>query len=129
METIPDSHRDLLEGQFATLATVGPNGRPQQSLVWFLAEGDTVRMSLSAARQKTTNLQGHSACSLVIVDPGNSFRYLELRGNIELEPDPGYEFAGKVGAKYNADLRQYDAPGETRFVATLVTNRARAVSM
>ena len=42
MPEIPSSHRDLLDGQFATLGTVGPDGRPQLSEVWFLAEGDTV---------------------------------------------------------------------------------------
>ncbi len=37
MATAPASHRDLLDGQLATLATVGPDGRPQLSTVWFLA--------------------------------------------------------------------------------------------
>lgn len=45
LSTIPDSHRDLLLGQVATLATVGRDGRPQLSEVWFLAEGDTVSIS------------------------------------------------------------------------------------
>ena len=31
MTTIPDSHRDLLDAQVATLATVGADGRPQLS--------------------------------------------------------------------------------------------------
>ena len=39
METIPDSFRDLLTAEFATLATVGKWGGPHQSIVWFLAEG------------------------------------------------------------------------------------------
>jgi PPOX class probable F420-dependent enzyme len=129
METIPESHRDLLDAQVATLATVGANGRPQQSLVWFLAEEGTIRFSLASSRQKTVNLQRHPACSLLIVDPEVSQRYLEVRGSAEIEADADYVFAGKVGAKYNADLRQYDAPGETRVVVTLVADRVRAVDM
>ena len=35
--TSPESHRDLLEAPFLTLATVGPTGRPQLSTVCFLA--------------------------------------------------------------------------------------------
>jgi hypothetical protein len=52
MPEIPASHRDLLDGEFATLATIGPDGRPQLSEVWFLAEGDTVALSLNTTRQK-----------------------------------------------------------------------------
>ena len=129
METIPQSHRDLLDAQVATLATVGANGRPQQSIVWFLAEEGTIRFSLASSRQKTVYLQRHPACSLLIVDPEVSQRYLEVRGSAEIEADADYVFAGKVGAKYKADLRQYDAPGETRVVVTLVADRVRAVDM
>ncbi|MGH2473660.1 MAG: pyridoxamine 5'-phosphate oxidase family protein, partial [Candidatus Limnocylindrales bacterium] len=50
---VPESHRDLLDSRFATLATVGPDGRPQVSEVWFLAEDDAVRVSLNVTRQKT----------------------------------------------------------------------------
>jgi hypothetical protein len=56
MATIPDSHRDLLDAQVATLATVGKDGRPQLSALWFLAEDDIVRISLNTTRQKVRNL-------------------------------------------------------------------------
>jgi PPOX class probable F420-dependent enzyme len=129
MEPVPASHKDLLDAQVAILATVGANGRPQQSLVWFLAEGDTVRLSVLASRQKTVNLRRQPACSLVIPDPAVPQRYLELRGTAEIEDDQGYAFGDKVGAKYGTDLRTYDAPGDTRVVVTIVTDRVRAVDM
>lgn len=129
MEPIPDSHRDLLQAQFATLVTVSATGRPQQSVVWFLAEGDDIAISLSNSRQKTVNLQKNPACSLLILDPANGFRYLEVRGSAEIATDDDYAFAAKVGAKYGADLRQYDAPGDTRFVVRIASDRVRAVDM
>lgn len=129
METIPASFSDLLDAQVGTLATVGASGRPQQSIVWFLAEGGTVRLSLASSRQKTANLRRHPACSLLIVDPTVSQRYLEVRGNAQVEDDPDYGFADKLGAKYNADLRLYDPPGETRVAVTIVADRVRAVDM
>ena len=125
MASIPVSFRDLLDAQFATLATVGRFGGPHQSIVWFLAEHDVVRLSLNSARQKTDNLLRNPACSLLITDPKNSYRYLELRGQAKVEPDPDYTFASKLGAKYNANLRDNDRPGDKRFVVTIMYERAR----
>ena len=71
MATVPDSHRDLLDAPVATLATVGADGRPQLSAVWFLADGDSVRVSLNTSRQKTKNLSQDSAATLFILDTAN----------------------------------------------------------
>jgi PPOX class probable F420-dependent enzyme len=129
MSTIPDSYRDLLSGQFATLATIGPDGRPQLSEVWFLAEGDTVAISLNTSRQKTKNLTRNPACSVLILDLASPYRYLELRGDAEISADPGYAFADKVGAKYGSDLREHDQPGQSRVVVTIRPARVNAVNM
>ncbi len=117
MTTIPDSHRDLLGAQVATLGTIGASGRPQLSGTWFLAEGDTVKLSLNTARQKVKNLQANPKCSLIIF--GDPYRYVELRGDAEITPDDDYAFADRVGAKYGADLRAMDKPGERRVVVTI----------
>ena len=39
MTDFPDSHRDLLDAEVATLATIDPQGYPQISEVWFLHDG------------------------------------------------------------------------------------------
>jgi len=122
MTSIPDSHLDLLNEQVLTLATIGASGRPQLSNVWFVAEGDSIKMSLNTARQKVKNLQANPACSVIIT--GNPpYRYLEVRGDAEITPDDEYEFADKVGAKYNSDLRDRDEPGDTRVVVTIRPSR------
>jgi PPOX class probable F420-dependent enzyme len=119
MPEIPASHRDLLDGQFATLATVGRDGRPQLSEVWFLAEGDAVSASLNTTRQKAKNLTANPVVNMFLLDLKNPYRYLELRGDAEITPDDDYEFADKVGAKYSADLRSRDLPGEKRVKVTV----------
>jgi len=129
MNAIPASHRDLLDGQFATLATVGPDGRPQVSEVWFLADGDTVRVSLNSSRQKTKNLRANPAVSVFLLDLAVPYRYLEIRGDAEITPDDDYSFADQVGAKYSADLRQHDQPGHSRVVVTIRPTRVNAVDM
>ena len=114
MPPIPASHRDLLDGQFATLGTVGPDGRPQLTEVWFLADGETVALSLNTSRQKTKNLLANPAASLFLLDLATAYRYVELRGDAEVTADDDYSFADKLGAKYHANLRDRDQPGDSR---------------
>jgi PPOX class probable F420-dependent enzyme len=126
MAAIPSSHRDLLDSQVATLATIGPDGRPQLSEVWFLADGDRVSLSLNTSRQKTKNLQANPAATLLILDLANPYRYLEIRGDAEITADDDYNFADRLGAKYQADLRDRDQPGDSRVVVTIGPVRVRA---
>jgi PPOX class probable F420-dependent enzyme len=125
MTEIPASHRDLLDAQVATLATIGSDGRPQLSELWFLADGDTVRMSLNTTRQKVRNMRRRPACSLLILDLANPYRYLEIRGDAEIEPDGDYAFADQLGAKYGADVRGMDGPGESRVMVSVRPLRVR----
>jgi PPOX class probable F420-dependent enzyme len=129
MTAIPASHRDLLDGQFATLATIGPDGRPQLSEVWFLAEGDTIGISLNDARQKTKNLRANPAATLFLLDLAVPYRYLEVRGDAQITADDDHAFADRVGAKYQSDLREHDQPGESRVIVTIRPVRVNAVDM
>jgi PPOX class probable F420-dependent enzyme len=126
---IPESHRDLLDLPVATLATVGPDGRPQLSEVWFLAEDGQLRLSLNTTRQKVRNLQRRTGCTVFLLDLANPYRYLEVRGDAELVPDDDYAFADRLGAKYGADLRGNDKPGERRVAVTIKPSRVNAVDM
>ena len=102
------------------LTTVGPDGGPQTTPVWFLAEGENVELSLNTKRQKTKNLVADPKCGLLILDLQNPYRYLAVKGNARLEPDSDYSFAQKVGAKYGgADLREHDGPADGRVILTI----------
>ena len=68
---VPSSHVDLLDAAIATLATIGPDGRPQVSAVWFLADDGVVKVSLNTARQKVKNLTANPAVTVFILDPAN----------------------------------------------------------
>ena len=130
MTSIPDSHRDLLDASVATLATVGPDGRPQQTVVWFVADGDTIKLSLNTARQKTKNLQANPVIDLLILDVNNTQRYLEVRGDATIESDKDYAFADAfIQPKYGLDARIIDQPGEERVVVTINPVRIHAINM
>jgi PPOX class probable F420-dependent enzyme len=129
MTTFPESHQDLLDARFATLATIGGGGFPQLTEVWFLHDDGELKLSLNTSRLKTRNLRRHPQCSLFVLDLENPYRYLEVRGTARIEPDDDYAFARKVGAKYDADLKVHDNPGEGRVVVTVVPANVYAVDM
>jgi len=125
----PQSHSDLLEADFATLATLGRRGDPQLSEVWFLFEDGELKLSLNSSRRKTKNLMARPQCSVFILDLQNPYRYIDVRGRARIEPDNDYAFADRVGAKYDSDLREHDQPGDRRVVVTIEPESIYAVDM
>ena len=56
---LDEATRKLLDARnFATVATLNPDGGPQASVVWVLRDGDTVLFSAIATRRKVLNLTG-----------------------------------------------------------------------
>ena len=129
MTNFPESHSDLLDAQVASLATIDGDGFPQVTEVWFLLDEGELKLSLNTSRRKTKNLTARPQCSLLILDLENPYRYLEVRGTARIATDDDYTFAAKVGAKYNADLKVHDQPGETRVVVTIDPVKIHPVDM
>jgi PPOX class probable F420-dependent enzyme len=128
MLEVPESHQDLLQSSVASLATVGPKGHPQLTEVWFHYEDGSLAMSLNSSRQKVKNLTERPHCSLLILDLEVPERYVEIRGEVKIEPDDG-SFVKKVGEKYHVDMSQWDQPGEKRVIARIIPSRVHAVDM
>jgi PPOX class probable F420-dependent enzyme len=122
---IPESHRSLLEGHpTGVLTTVGPDGAPQSTAIWFLLEGGVVRTSFLETRQKVRNLKRDPKCSLFVFDPENMHKTIELRGQATLEPDPDRIFTYHIIRHYGMDPATFpDDPSVVRFVFTLDPSR------
>ncbi len=130
MTTFPETHRDLLHTDVAILATIGPDGHPQVTALWFLLDEDeTIKLSLNTTRQKVKNLEANPKCTFFILDRANPLRTLEVRAQAELRPDADYGFADKLGSKYGVDVRQMDQPGEERVVVTLQATKINATDL
>jgi PPOX class probable F420-dependent enzyme len=82
---IPASHLDLLSRPICgVLTTMGGDGQPQSSLVWVDFDGACAQVNTTLERQKGRNLAANPKVSLLVVDPDNPGRYLQLRGDAEL---------------------------------------------
>lgn len=116
---IPDGYRDLLESTaLVHVATLGPNGEPQNNPVWFDWDGEHVLFSQTKARQKYRNLDRDPRIAVSMVDPENPYRYLEIRGEVaRVEEDPDNEFINAMTKKYlGQDEYPFHQPGDERVV-------------
>jgi PPOX class probable F420-dependent enzyme len=121
---IPDSHLDLVSWEtksFAHVATIGLEGEPQSSPVWFEWDGTHIKFSLTKTRQKFRNLQRDKRISMSIMDPENDYRYLEIRGELaEIEPDPEIDFISRMAKKYiGKDRYPYHREGDERVIVKI----------
>ena len=106
--TIPESHHDLLTGAVnGVLATMMPDGQPQASVVWVDYDGEHVLINTTLERQKGQNMERHPSVALLVIDPRDDSRWVEVRGSvIELR---------RVGAEAHADMLAWRYTGKRRF--------------
>ncbi len=75
----------LAETRFATLATINPDGTPQQTVMWYMLRGDHVLMNTKRGRHKDRNLLRDRRVSICVED---GYRYITIAGEVELVEDP-----------------------------------------
>jgi PPOX class probable F420-dependent enzyme len=82
---IPASHLDLLTRPICgVLTTMGAGGQPQSSFVWVDADGRCARINTTLECQKGRNMLANRKVSLLVVDPDDTGRYIQIRGDAEL---------------------------------------------
>jgi len=78
---LPSALRKFLEAtNLATVATLGADGAPQVTVVWFLLEGDRILINTKAGRVKALNLDRDPRVALTVFDCAAPERSLQLRG-------------------------------------------------
>lgn len=83
MQSIPDSHRDLLDRPVVvSLATLMPDNQPQVNPVWVDLHEGQLRINTVEGRQKHTNLVERPQATFLFIDPENPMRWLEVRGRV-----------------------------------------------
>ena len=98
---IPISHVDLLTRPIpGVLTTMMPDGQPQSSLVWCDFDGECARVHTSRERQKGKNMLSNPKVSLLIVDPENTGRFLQIRGAAELVEEGALEQLNEITRQY-----------------------------
>jgi PPOX class probable F420-dependent enzyme len=105
---IPVSHRDLITRPICgVLTTMGSDGQPQSSLVWVDYDGEVVQTNTTLERQKGRNLLTNHKVSLLVVDPEDTSRFIQIRGDAEIQFDGAVEHLDELTRKYTHHPRFY----------------------
>ena len=120
-----DEIRRLLDARsFAVIATLNPDGGPQTSVIWVSRDGDDVLFSTLAGRRKHRNLLRDPRASITVIDPGDPYNYVELRGTVTFTEDVGREYDTGLWDFYMGEKPDPDPPGGVRVIGRLAVTKA-----
>lgn len=131
---IPQSHIELLTGPYAAVVcTLMPDGTPQSSVVWCNFDGEHVLFNTAVGRQKDKNLRARPDVSLLVVDPNNMYRYIEVRGPVTLTTEGAVAHIDALAKLYRGVESYYGgvtpaslAAKETRIICKLTPTKVHA---
>jgi PPOX class probable F420-dependent enzyme len=116
---LPDDARALVDArEYATLATIEPDGRPQLSVVWITRDGDDLLVSTIEGRRKHGNLLRDPRVTVLISPRDDPYTYVEVRGTAAMSREGGVALIDALANKYH---------GASRFVGDDGTDRVRVV--
>jgi PPOX class probable F420-dependent enzyme len=106
---IPDTHRDLLVGPIhGVFSTMMPDGQPQSSLVWVDYDGTCVVINTTLEIRKGRNMRANPKVTLLVIDPKDGSRWIEVRGRVvEIQREGAEDHADKLTQRYTSKQRFY----------------------
>ena len=126
---IPASHIDLFTRPVCgVLTTMAPGGRPESSLVWVDLDGGYAALNTTLERRKGRNMVADPRVSLLVVDPDDTGRFIQVRGDAELFTYGALEHLDRLTRRYTRHAAYYGGiyPVERRDQETRVIVRIHA---
>ncbi len=131
MDGIPHGFEDLLREEtraYAYLATIMPDGSPQVTPVWFSVEGQNILVNTAKGRIKDRNMRERAQVALVIADPHDPYRYVQIRGRVVgIREDERRQHFALLYRKYTGGPARSARPAnEVRVIHTIHPERISA---
>lgn len=113
---IPPSHIDLLERPIiAALATTLPNGTPQVTAVWFNYADGQIHINSAAGRLKDRAIRARPYVALMVIDPQDPYRYIQVRGPVvTITEEGGDAHINALSQRYVGKDYTAVTPGQVR---------------
>lgn len=106
MTDLPEKAKVLLDApEFATIATLNPDGQPQLSVVWIERDGDDVLVSTIKGRQKHRNIERDPKVTVLVYPKDSPYEYAEVRGTATMTEEGGRELIDRLCTQYTGGDR------------------------
>jgi PPOX class probable F420-dependent enzyme len=94
--------KKLIDGKnFASVATLMPDGSPQVAPLWIDRGGETIILNTTTSRQRTKNLRRDRRVAITLFDQDNPYSNVSIRGRvIEISEEGAEEHIEKMSMKY-----------------------------
>jgi PPOX class probable F420-dependent enzyme len=122
---LTDAEREFLEHPFVgVVTTLQRDGSPQSTVVWVDVDDEGVSINTAYGRVKPRNLARDPRLSLVVVDPGDAYRWFKLTGTGALVDEGADEQIDRLSKKYTGrDVYASRQPGERRVTVRIAPTR------
>jgi PPOX class probable F420-dependent enzyme len=103
---LPDDVRTFLDGtRFSTIATLDPDGRPRQAVIWYTVAGDEIVLNSAVGRRWPSNLLQDPRIAFSVVDERDGYHWVGIDGVVtvvEDQPTAQADIAA-MARRYHAD--------------------------
>jgi len=110
------AQRAFLEQPYVGIVTdLRPDGTPHSTVVWVDVDDEGVSINTAWPRAKPRYLQADPRIALLVVDPGDAYRWVSISGTATLTEDGANEQIDRLSKKYRGlDSYPWHKPEETR---------------
>ncbi len=119
MNNFPEEYLDLLKDEtkaFLFLATSMADGSPQVTPIWFNTDDKHILVNTNEGRVKDKNMKARPKVAMVIQDPKDPYRYLQIRGEVaEYTREGADEHINALSLKYRGSPWKYQE-GQKRII-------------
>ena len=130
--TISPGFRKLLqEPAYCQLATLMPDGSPQNTQVWVDTDGEHILINTAQGRQKERNVQRDPRVAVNVVDPTNAWRIGMVRGRVvEVTTEGADELIDQLAKKYlNVEAYPFRRPEEVRVTLKILPDKINEIGL
>jgi PPOX class probable F420-dependent enzyme len=123
---LSDRDRRIVEApNFASVATLMPDGAPHVSTIWIDIDGGDVLFNTAEGRVKTANIARDRRVAISVFDRDDPYEQVVIRGTVvDVTHEGAHEHIDRLAKKYlDVEVYPWSEPGERRVTVRVRPDR------